>query len=283
MSVTKVAKESAKDPLALLREEADLIMRRAADPALDKPRYGLHDLKWYLDLSKNWGVCTLEELFKQPPGELLDVGACYGLLCGAAWRAGWRISAVDEIPIPSFSSLAIEERQAKLGVCNVCVDPLPFPDAAFDAVLLNEVLEHLVYAPFLLFREIRRVLKPGGNLYLSTPNPAALSKLIRFARGGNSEPTLAIYFVEDDAYTYKGLTFFKSIRETRLWTVGELREVLPRFGLEVVDYFYYGNTVTDGVDSPVRRLKFRLNAALRPLLKRNRLMGGGAYVRARAI
>lgn len=75
-----VPNKSAKKPLELLREEADLIVRRAADPALGKPRYGLKNLKWYLDLSKNWGVCTLEELFKQPPGDLLGVGACYGRL-----------------------------------------------------------------------------------------------------------------------------------------------------------------------------------------------------------
>ena len=283
MKVLDIATQTARTPLELLREEADLIMRRATDPAHDKPRYGLKDLKWYLDLSKNWGVCTLDELFQQPPGALLDIGAWYGLLCGAAWRAGWKISAVDEVPIPSFSTLKIEERNAQLAVCNVCVDPLPFPDASFNAVLCNEVLEHLVYAPILLFREIRRVLKPGGYLYLTTPNPAAISKLIRFARGGNSEPTLPIYFVEDDAYNYKGLTFFKSVRETRLWTVGELRQVLPKFGLEVVDHFYYGNTIADGVDTAGRRIKFEVNALLRPLLKRNRLMGGGAYVKARAI
>jgi SAM-dependent methyltransferase len=271
-------------PLSLLREERELIVQRAADPTHDSPRYGLDHLKWYLDLSKDWGVVTLTELFKHPPETLLDIGAYYGLLCGAAWRAGWQISAVDEIPIPSFSTLTIDSRNARRAVCNVCVDPLPFPDASFTAVLLNEVLEHLVYAPMLLFREIRRVLVHGGCLYLTTPNPAAISKLIRFARGGNNEPFLRTFFVEDDAYEYGGLTFFKSGREARLWTVAELRQVLPTFKLEVVDHYYYGNTVGDGENvTAEQRAWFRFNKVIRPLVKRNRLMGGGTFIKAQAV
>ncbi len=44
---------------------------------------------------------------------------------------------------------------------------MPFADAAFDAVLSMETLEHLSPEPFL--DEVRRVLAPGGLLILSTP------------------------------------------------------------------------------------------------------------------
>jgi SAM-dependent methyltransferase len=39
--------------------------------------------------------------------------------------------------------------------------PLPFPDAAFDVVVSNQVFEHIADPPRVL-AEIRRVLKPGG-------------------------------------------------------------------------------------------------------------------------
>lgn len=265
--------------LHLLREEADLILARAADPAYDKPIYGLENLRWYLDLSKDWGVVTLGELLKQTPGKLLDIGAYYGLISGAAIRAGWKVCAVDQTPMPSFSGLSMESRGVEKAICNVCVDSLPYADTSFDALLCNEVLEHLVYAPHLFFREIRRVLRPGGRLYLTTPNPAAISKLIRLARGKNNEPHFEIFWREDDAYDYKGRTFFKSMRETRLWTVDELKQALSEFGLKVVDHYYYGNTVTDGeLLTAAKRVRFTVNRWIRDIVKRNRLMGGGTIV-----
>jgi SAM-dependent methyltransferase len=46
--------------------------------------------------------------------------------------------------------------------------PLPFEDAAFDTVVLSDVLEHLA-APALLWSEMTRVLAPGGHVLLNTP------------------------------------------------------------------------------------------------------------------
>jgi SAM-dependent methyltransferase len=49
------------------------------------------------------------------------------------------------------------------------VETLPFPDASFDAVLCTHVAEHLPH-PEVAFREMARVLRPGGRLLLLTPN-----------------------------------------------------------------------------------------------------------------
>ena len=49
---------------------------------------------------------------------------------------------------------------------------LPFSSKAFDAVILKEVIEHLVDTDQVL-AEARRVLVPGGLLLITTPNLAA--------------------------------------------------------------------------------------------------------------
>ncbi len=44
----------------------------------------------------------------------------------------------------------------------------PLPDASFDALLCNQVLEH-VFNPEIFLSEIVRVMKPGGRLLLTVP------------------------------------------------------------------------------------------------------------------
>lgn len=47
---------------------------------------------------------------------------------------------------------------------------LPFADDSFDLVMAIEVLEHVADKPRLI-AEIRRVLRPAGRVFLTTPNP----------------------------------------------------------------------------------------------------------------
>jgi SAM-dependent methyltransferase len=54
---------------------------------------------------------------------------------------------------------------------------IPFPDRSYDFVFCIEVLEH-VPNPFGTLGEIYRVLKPGGVLILSVPNPYHVKEII---------------------------------------------------------------------------------------------------------
>src|SRR5437773_12091547 len=54
---------------------------------------------------------------------------------------------------------------------------IPFPDGSYDFVFCIEVLEH-VPNPYGTLGEIHRVLKPGGVLVLSVPNPYHLKEII---------------------------------------------------------------------------------------------------------
>jgi SAM-dependent methyltransferase len=67
---------------------------------------------------------------------------------------------------------------------NVERDPLPFGGESFDAVVYCEVLEHLIEDPARSLEHIHRVLKPMGELLLTTPNPARLINLWRLFRQG---------------------------------------------------------------------------------------------------
>ncbi len=64
-------------------------------------------------------------------------------------------------------------------------EPFPFPSQSFDVVLFCEILEHLQVDPSAALREIRRVLKDGGTLVLTTPNVNRLENVARMISGAN--------------------------------------------------------------------------------------------------
>ncbi|AHM59928.1 Methyltransferase type 11 [Flammeovirgaceae bacterium 311] len=70
-------------------------------------------------------------------------------------------------------STAIAKKRAK-GYKNVefietLIPPIPLADNTFDVVLCFQVIEHIV-DDTLFLEELHRILKPGGKLYLTTPN-----------------------------------------------------------------------------------------------------------------
>jgi 2-polyprenyl-3-methyl-5-hydroxy-6-metoxy-1,4-benzoquinol methylase len=272
---------SRQEILRLLEEERQLIIRRYVE--YEKPAESVgpsHGVRWYLDISKQWGVHVLRELSGLTPGRLLDVGAYYGLISGVAHRLGWAVAAVDNIPLPAYSSLRIPERGVESAECNACTDPLPFPERSFDVVLLTEVLEHLTYSPLPLFREVHRVLRPGGLLFITTPNPAGLGKLIRLVLGQNPiEPHVDLMLTEGQTYTHRGLTFFSNRRESKLWTAREIGLAVGRCGLRMVGSYHYGSTVQLELMSARQRLTAAALSVLFPLVNRLPIAGGSTFVK----
>jgi ubiquinone/menaquinone biosynthesis C-methylase UbiE len=63
--------------------------------------------------------------------------------------------------------------------------PLPYADASFDAATCLDVLEHLTFEdqPRAL-AELFRVIRPGGQLYVSIPNLAHLQSRVHFILTG---------------------------------------------------------------------------------------------------
>lgn len=268
--------------LSLLEEERGLIIDRFREAnAITEPLPPDHGVRWYLDISKQWAIHHLAELGTVTPGRLLDIGAYYGLIAGVAHRIGWNLAAVDAFPIPDFSSLKIPERNVECEIYNACTDTLPFPDESFDAIVLSEVLEHLNYSPLPMFREIRRVLRPGGILLISTPNPSGLGRLIGLARGrAMMEPHIDIMLAEGETFQHKGLTFFKNNRESKIWTVAEIEKALSLCGLRNTKHFYYGSTIPMELSSTRSRLAARVKSWLLPLFRSWPISGGSLFVRA---
>lgn len=116
---------------------------------------------------------------------LPQVGRALDLGCGDG-RLGAHLGA-GELTAADVSPVALERAAARLPAGTRVVEldpdaPLPLADSAFDLVLCAEVLEH-VRDVQLLLSEVRRVLRPGGELALTTPAHGRLTGLDIVLRG----------------------------------------------------------------------------------------------------
>lgn len=107
-----------------------------------------------------------------PGGSALDVGCGTGAYTVEVARDFERVDAIDVEPnrIEELNShLTGTDLASKVRATTMSAERLDFPSMSFDAVLAIEVLEH-VEGLDASVEEIRRVLKPGGLLYVSAPN-----------------------------------------------------------------------------------------------------------------
>ncbi len=118
-----------------------------------------------------------------PAGDLrlLDVGCWDGEFTGrCADAAGAK--EVAGIEVYEAPAQAAERRGLEVARIDLEAQHFPWPDASFDLVICNQVLEHLknVWLPM---SEIHRVLKVGGHAVLSVPNLASLHNRILLGLG----------------------------------------------------------------------------------------------------
>jgi ubiquinone/menaquinone biosynthesis C-methylase UbiE len=110
-------------------------------------------------------------LRSRPTGDVLDLGCGSGRYRRLVQELGNSYTGVD------VSERMLDENRRKhleispATLINADIARIPLPDAAADSILCTRVLSH-VRAPRKVFREIRRLLKPGGECFLSDIDPA---------------------------------------------------------------------------------------------------------------
>ena len=98
--------------------------------------------------------------------EILDVGCALGGFLDYLGRRGFsQLSGVDMAA--AYVEQAQKKNQYRVELGNA--ESLPFAAHTFDAIVMEQVLEHL-FNPVQAFREARRVLKRGGIFCIGVPD-----------------------------------------------------------------------------------------------------------------
>jgi 2-polyprenyl-3-methyl-5-hydroxy-6-metoxy-1,4-benzoquinol methylase len=141
-------------------------------PIEESLKYYYEDYMAHVPERINWVEKIYYQLFRnvrglKPPGKLLDIGCGNGKYMDFMRSRGWEVTGVDTGPACDFPRSAL-----KMTVHEGQLWDQKFPDSFFDVITLWFVIEH-VWDLHRLMAECRRILKPGGQLILSTLNSAS--------------------------------------------------------------------------------------------------------------
>lgn len=111
-------------------------------------------------------------------GRLCDVGCSVGFFLDEARARGWEVTGVEMNPTTADTARETFGLDVHTGT-TATVDLEP---GSFDVVTLWDVIEHVPDPPETL-AEVRELLRPGGTLWLETPNIDGLFPRVSYGLG----------------------------------------------------------------------------------------------------
>lgn len=121
----------------------------------------------------------LRLLENAPAGRILDVPAGHGAFARKLVQAGWRdIDCLDINPGP----FVVRDPSVRF-TAHDANRPLPFPDGCFQYTFSIEGIEHFE-SPWTFVKELCRVTRPGGRIFITTPNTFSVDARLKYLMSG---------------------------------------------------------------------------------------------------
>lgn len=176
------------------------------------------------------GTDVFEHLLKKYKAKsILEVGCGTGNMMRLLRKKGYtNITGMDVSPVAAKISGGIVASATKI----------PFKDNSFDSVLSLSVIEHVTESEGDQFlREALRVLKPGGFVFLLTPNGSSILRSLQGKRWyGYQDGTHTFYYSPWSLKAAMRKAGFVGIRrtfkitiDTYDWPLQSIKQYLPSF------------------------------------------------------
>jgi SAM-dependent methyltransferase len=172
--------------------------------------------------------------------KILEIGSLYGVVSKSLKKIGYSVFALD---IPEFYQspglrAVYEKDQIPFTGLNLRNSKLPYESKFFDAVILCEVIEHFNFNPLPTLKEINRVLKPDGLLYVGTPNLASIKNRLNLLMGRSIGNPIDEYFQQLNNRFNKIVSL-----HWREYTLNEMVDMVEKMGFGVTHKYYFSETI----------------------------------------
>ena len=143
---------------------------------------------------------TIQAIQRYVPCEtrpvVLDVAAGWAVPSRIiAQEFGYRVFAIDSLLTGGKEVLELTNRTLPtIAIWDLLTQSLPIKTASVDVVLFLATIEHLRDSPKSLLEEFHRVLKPGGLLFIDTPNILELRKRLMLLLGKQIMPSIQFVY-----------------------------------------------------------------------------------------
>lgn len=132
--------------------------------------------RWLHCTRRDWIIAKIRECARARPGRALEVGFGAGVYLPTLAESYREVVAtdLDQAHLEYVRPLLVRYPNLRLETDDITASRLP--DGSFDLILCSEVLEHIPDSTRVI-AGIRRLIKPGGILVLSTPQRHSLMEL----------------------------------------------------------------------------------------------------------
>jgi 2-polyprenyl-3-methyl-5-hydroxy-6-metoxy-1,4-benzoquinol methylase len=203
-------------------------------------------------------------LAKKRSGRLLDVGCGNGAFLDRMRSSGWNVQGVEV----DHKAARVAEEVFSVPVFVGTLEEAGHPNTTFDAITMNHVIEH-VHDPIALLQECHRILKPGGDLIVVTPNVRSLGH-VRFGQHWRGlEPPRHLQLFSQS--TLQGSARKAGFRKVETWTTPANAEGIAMASIAIK----YGGRHIVGSPQPLIRAFLSKYFQLRALIYHWRHLDSG--------
>ena len=174
-----------------------------------------------------------------PACRVLEIGSSPFVMTAALKASGFKVIGVDLLP--EYFRETVERLNLSIVKCNIETETLPFDDHSFSCIVMMEVFEHLRIDVISTMMEIKRVLRPGGVMVLSTPNLFSLRGIWNLLIHQRASVVAGSPYGE-----YSNLKSIGAMGHVREYTSKEVQDFMEQCGFKVRVVMYRGHCFGPG-------------------------------------